>query len=359
MTGEVKSVAVVGCNIGRSHILEGYAPRPERWRVAAVCDLDQQRLDKVADEFAVASRTRFFDELLGRDDIDVIDISTPPATHFELVTRALAAGKHVVCEKPLVGSLHDVDRLSAAEAACGRVLMPVFQYRYGDGAQKARRIIEAGIAGKPYLGTVETHWKRTAAYYEVPWRGKWQTELGGVLMTHAIHIHDLLTFLMGPVAKLFARATTRVNAIEVEDCVAASLEMASGALVAASATLGSQNEISRLRLCFENITFESGGGCYSPGDEPWTILPANDGIAARIEAVLADYRPVGRRFLGQMDSFHEALCGRGPVPVTIADARRALELATAFYESAQTGLDITLPLRPDHPKYRSWRPDGD
>jgi predicted dehydrogenase len=355
---EVKSVAVIGCNIGRSHILEGYAPRPERWRLAAVCDLNQERLDKVADEFGVESRTRSFDDLVGRADIDVIDICTPPATHFELVTRALAAGKHVVCEKPLVGSLRDVDRLLKAEAESGRILMPVFQYRYGDGAQKAKRIIDAGIAGKPYLGTVETHWKRTAAYYEVPWRGKWETELGGVLMTHAIHIHDMLTYLMGPVSKLFARVATRVNAIEVEDCVAASLEMASGALVASSATLGSQSEISRLRLCFENVTFESGGAAYSPGDEPWTIQPANDEVAARIEALLADYQPVGRRFLGQMDAFHEALNGRGPVPVTIADARRALELATAFYHSAQTGAEIALPIGPDHPTYASWRPGG-
>lgn len=355
---EVKSVAVVGCNIGRSHILEGYAPRPERWRLAAVCDLNQERLDKVADEFSVESRTQHFDELLGRDDIDVIDIATPPATHLELVTRALAAGKHVVCEKPLVGSLFDADRLLTAEAQSGRILMPVFQYRYGDGVQKAKRIIDSGIAGTPYLGTVETHWKRTAAYYDVPWRGKWETELGGVLMTHAIHIHDMLTYLMGPVAKLFARAVTRVNAIEVEDCVAASLEMQSGALVAASATLGAQNEISRFRLCFENVTFESGGGCYSPGDDPWTVLPANDAVAARIEGLLADYQPVGRRFLGQMDAFHEALNGRAPVPVTIADARRALELATAFYQSAQTGADVSLPIGPDHPKYTSWRPNG-
>ena len=68
------------------------------------------------------------------------------------------------------------------------MLMPIFQYRYGNGVQKAKRIIDAGLAGKPYLATVETAWKRTAAYYAVPWRGKWATELGGVLVTHAIHL---------------------------------------------------------------------------------------------------------------------------------------------------------------------------
>ncbi|MDZ5453012.1 Gfo/Idh/MocA family oxidoreductase [Labrys sp. ZIDIC5] len=353
---EIKSVAVVGLNIGRSHIAEAYAPRAERWRLAAVCDRNQERLDAVADEFSAESRTLHFDELLARDDIDVIDIATPPATHFDLVSRALAAGKHVVCEKPLVGSLHEADLLANAQAQSGQMLMPIFQYRFGEGVQKARRIIESGLAGKPYLGTVETHWKRTPDYYAVYWRGKWETELGGVLMTHAIHQHDMMTYLMGPVRRLFARATTRVNAIEVEDCVSSSWEMANGALVAASATLGSQNEISRLRLCFENVTFESGGEAYSPGDEPWTILPANEDVAAAIRHLVADLPPVGRRFLGQMDAFHEALHSRGPVPVTVDDARRALELATAFYHSAQTGSDVNLPIGSDHPKYRGWRP---
>ncbi|CAM5763566.1 oxidoreductase [Labrys miyagiensis] len=357
MMSEIRSIAVVGLNVGRNHIVEGIAPRPERWRLAAVCDTNEERLGRVADEFGVPTRTASFDALLAREDIDVIDLGTPPGTHVELTLKALAAGKHVICEKPLAGSVADIDRLAEAERQSGRLLMPVFQYRYGDGVQKARRIIEAGIAGKPYLATVETHWKRTPAYYEVKWRGKWATELGGVLMTHAIHQHDMLCYLMGPVSKLFARAATRVNAIEVEDCVAASLEMENGALVALSATLGSQNEISRLRLMFENVTFESGGEAYSPGDEPWRILSANDEVSVRIEAVLEGYKPVGRRYLGQFDAFHDAIHGRGPNPVTVSDARRSLELATAFYHSAETGSDVALPLAPEHPKYRGWRPD--
>ena len=66
-------------------------------------------------------------------------------------------------------------------------------------------------------------------------------------MTHAIHIHDLVTYLMGDVARLFGRVATRVNAIEVEDCVSASCELKSGALASFTATLGSREEISRLK----------------------------------------------------------------------------------------------------------------
>ncbi|ALA17073.1 MULTISPECIES: Gfo/Idh/MocA family protein [Chelatococcus] len=350
------NVAVVGCNIGRSHIVEGYEPHGDKYRVLAVCDLDETRLSSVAEEFDVPRRCRDFDQLLAMDDVDIIDISTPPATHRPMVLKALAAGKHVVCEKPLVGSLAEVDEIIAAEAKAKGRLMPIFQYRYGDGAMQTRRIIDSGLAGKPYVGTCETLWKRGPDYYDNPWRGRWATELGGVLMTHAIHIHDLMTFLMGPVERLFARTATRVNAIEVEDCVSSSWLMASGALVSATATLGSHEEISRLRLSFENVTFESTHAPYSPGDGPWRIIPANEVVGRQIDELLAGFPAVGRRFNGQMEAFHRALLAGDPPPVTSLDARRALELVTAFYHSDATGEDVALPLDAAHPKYLSWRP---
>ncbi|MCW4116006.1 Gfo/Idh/MocA family oxidoreductase [Aurantimonas sp. MSK8Z-1] len=349
-------VAVVGCGIGRSHIVEGYQPQPDKFRVVALCDLDPARLGAVADEFGIERRILDFDAVLAMEDVDIVDVCTPPATHKRMVIAALKAGKHVVCEKPLVGSLRDVDEVMAVERGATGRLMPIFQYRYGDGAQKAKRILDAGLAGRPFVATAETHWKRTAAYYDNPWRGRWETELGGVLMTHAIHIHDLVTYFMGPVENLFARVATLVNDIEVEDCVSSSWRMANGALVTSSATLGAQTEISRLRFCFENVTFESGLSPYSPADEPWSIQPASPEVAARIEAVLSDHRPVGRRFTGQMADFHARLVAGEPAPVTSADARRALELVTAFYDSASSGRDVTLPIAADHPNYASWRP---
>jgi predicted dehydrogenase len=345
---------VVGCGVGRNHIALGYHKHPDKFRVRAVCDIDAGRLAVVADEFAIARRTRSFDELLSLDDIDIVDICTPAALHLEQILAALAAGKEVVCEKPLVGSLAQTDRVITAEkAAAGRV-MPIFQYRYGDGVRKAKRIIDLGIAGKSYLATVETAWKRSAKYYKTPWRGRWDTERGGVLLMHAIHSHDLMTWLMGPVASVFACTATRVNPIEVEDCAVASLAMRSGAFASLAATLGSHREISRLRLCFEQVTFESSLEPYSPGDGPWQIVPASPEAQQRIAAALADYRPFPLRYEGQFDAYHEALTTGAALPVTLADARASLELITALYHSAATGVPVTLPIEPDHPSYAGW-----
>jgi predicted dehydrogenase len=355
---EIKTVAVVGCGIGRSHIVEGYLPHPDKFRVIALCDLNEERLNALGDEFGVERRVTDFNDLLSMDDLDIIDVCTPPGVHHSQLMAGLRAGKHVVCEKPLVGSLAQVDEVIAQEKISKGMLMPIFQYRFGDGIAQAKAIIDAGIAGKPYVGTVETFWKRSADYYALPWRGKWATELGGVLMGHAIHPHDMFCYLMGPVKRLFGRTVTRVNHIEVEDCVSASVELESGALASFTATLGSADEISRIRLAFENVSFESDHAPYSPGNLPWKILPRNDAAKTAIEALLADWQHVPQRFQTQMARFHEALMGRGPLPVTSQDSRRALEIVTAFYHSSETRTDVQMPIGPDHPKYRSWLPAG-
>ncbi|MFZ3238772.1 MAG: Gfo/Idh/MocA family oxidoreductase [Stellaceae bacterium] len=355
----VLNVAVVGCGVGRSHIAQGYARLPDKFRVVALCDIDAGRLAAVGDEFDIARRTADFADIPRMDDVDVVDICTPPALHVDQVLTVLAAGKEVICEKPFAGSLAEIDRVIAAQSGAPGRVMPVFQYRYGDGVQQAKRVIGSGAPGKPYLATVETAWKRGAEYYATPWRGRWRTELGGVLLTHAVHAHDLLTWLLGPPALVQAQTATRVNPIETEDCAVASLVMQNGALASLAATLGAQREITRMRLCFEHATFESGERPYAPGERPWAVIPASPEAERRIAESLAGWRPAASRFEGLFGAYREALTSGGPLPVTLEDARRSVELATALYHSAATGAAVKLPVGSDHPAYCGWRsPEG-
>jgi predicted dehydrogenase len=116
------------------------------------------------------------------------------------------------------------------------------------------------------------------------------------------------------------------------------------------------SEFSRLRFCFENLTAESSTAPYSPGSEPWSFVPANDDVAKRIEAALADFRPKKERFAGQFEDFYETLEHDGALPITVGDARGSIELLTALYHSGATGAAVELPLRPDHPRYKGWQP---
>lgn len=348
-------VGVVGTGIGRAHI-EAYQSLPELFEVVAVCDVDRDRASAAAATYGIPRVVAELAELCAEDGLDVVDICTPPYLHAAQTIQALEAGRHVICEKPLAGSLRDADRVAEAETRSGRRVMPVFQYRFGHGAQKLKLLLERGITGAAYLTTVETAWRRRPPYYAVPWRGRWATELGGPLVNLAIHAHDLVYYLLGPARRVYASLTTRVNAIETEDCATASLEMRDGSLCTLSVTTGSAREISRHRFCFANLSAESNTEPYRSTHDPWAFTGDTPDIDARIQRALARFRPEPEGFAGQFARFHRALQAGRALPVTVADGRAALELITALYESARTRCPVELPIGRAHPLYEGWQP---
>ena len=346
-------VAIVGAGIGAQHV-RGFNANQDLYEVAVICDRDVARAEKLAATCGAAVHADYDDELLARDDIDIIDICLPPFLHFDAVRRALRAGKHVICEKPLCGSVAEADALAEIAAQSKRVLMPIFQVRFGNGMAKARHLLATGALGKVYMATVETHWSRGADYYAIKWRGTKAYELGGAFLGHAIHAHDMLTTLLGPIKSVSGATAIRVNPIETEDCGGALLEMHSGALAMLSVTLGSANEFTRTRIMTENLTIESAGEVYMSSKEPWHFLPRAPKDQAWLDAALAG-APVGREgFDGQLALLHAALESGGPLPVTVAEARASIELVTAIYHSARTGARVELPITSGHPAYQGW-----
>lgn len=349
-------VAVVGVSAGQNHI-QGYLNLPEEFEIYAVCDIDEAKVRSVAEKYNISRYFTDIHDLYDKKDLDVIDICTPSHLHIPQVKEVLAAGKHAVCEKPVGGSLKDVDAVIEAEKKSGKRVMPIFQYRFGHGIQKLKMLKDEGVVGKSYITTVETHWRRRPAYYAVPWRGKWKTEMGGPLVTLSIHANDMLYYILGPAKRVFAQAKTLVNPIETEDCVSASLEMADGSLASLSVTTGSAAEISRHRFCFSNLTAESSLQPYNNGAEPWTFIPDTPEIGKTIDETLSRFKPLPERYIGQMYRFAQALRNDEPFPVTLADARASIELITALYHSIQTGQSVTLPIEKNHKKYDGWQPE--
>lgn len=354
----MSTTAIVGCGwVAESQMGRGFHRLRDRFDVSLCCDVDHGRAEAFAARYGIARAVVDFDTLLMEPSIDVVSVCTPPSLHYDMVAKALRAGKHVICEKPFTSSLNLMDEvIELQEGAAGRV-MPIFQYRFAPGIQRIRHLLRSGIQGKAFISSVETAWRRDADYYTVPWRGKFATELGGVLLTQAIHIHDLFMWLMGPVAEVKAFKATRVNPIEVEDCAVASLLMADGSLASLTATLGSLRPTTRIRLCFENLTIER--NCFDadapkPGDEPWTVVPRTPEIGAEAEEIMAATPPFEVDFAGQFADFHESLESGKPFVVGLEDARRALELVTALFHASESGENVALPIGPGHPRYQGW-----
>ena len=348
---------MVGCGIGRQH-LDAYRSLPDLFEVVAICDVDEAKAREVAATYGVGRVLTDLGALCERDDLDVVDICTPPYLHAAQTLQALGAGKHVICEKPLAGSLEDADRVAAAEKRSGRRVMPIFQYRFGHGIQKLRLLVERGIAGRAYLTTVETAWRRRPAYYAVPWRSRWATELGGPVVNLAVHGHDLVYYLLGPAKSVSAHLGTLVNPVETEDCAAVSVEMADGSLCTLAVTTGSAHEISRHRFCFAGLSAESNTEPYRSSHDPWTFTGDTPAIDDRIREALAAFEPRPEGFAGQFSRYHQALQSGAELPVTLADARAALELVTAIYHSARTRAPVQLPLDVTHPLYGGWQLPG-
>jgi predicted dehydrogenase len=125
--------------------------RDTRCEVVAVCDPERRLADDMARDFGIPHVTTDFREVLARDDVDLVDVCTPSATHFELAWGALEAGKHVLCEKPVAFDFRETIR--AAELARAKKLKTKlgFTFRYSPAMRYARALIDQGFIGEPFI----------------------------------------------------------------------------------------------------------------------------------------------------------------------------------------------------------------
>ena len=352
-------VAIIGTNIGAKHY-EDFQKVSDRFNVHTICGLTKESIDNIIPPNSKINVSLNFEDVLKIKEIDIVDICLPPHLHFSACKKSLEAGKHVICEKPLVSSLQELDNLKNICNETGKKIFPVFQYRYGPGFSKLKALIKSGLAGKPLVASLETHWNRGKEYYSKAWRGTWKGEQGGVILSHSIHIHDLISMIFGPVSNVFAKLTTRVNNIEVEDCAALSIEMGNGALVTSSITLGAAEDVSRLKICFNNLTIESGGSPdkpYNPAEDEWKFLAREPITQNQVDEVLSGVELTKSWYAGMFDEIGKKLDGFNSDEVTLLDARESLEFVTAVYNSSRKGKNIYLPIGKDNPLYNSWLPD--
>ena len=351
-------VAIIGTNIGAKHY-EDFQKVSDRFNVHTICGLTREAIDNILVSNNKTQVSLNFDEVLKIKEIDIIDICLPPHLHFSACKKSLEAGKHVICEKPLVSNLKEIDELEKISKETGKIIFPVFQYRYGLGFSKIKALIQSGLAGKPLVASLETHWNRGKDYYSKPWRGTWKGEQGGAILSHSIHIHDLISMIFGSVSNVFAKLTTRVNNIEVEDCAALTIEMENGSLVTSSITLGAANDTSRLRFCFDGLTVESGASPdkpYNPAEDEWKFLARLPVTQNQVNKVISKVNKPKSWYAGMFDEIANKLDGKNSDEVKLLDARKSVEFVTAVYDSSRQGKNIKLPINKNNPLYSSWLP---
>ena len=336
-----RRVAVVGTGaiVSGSH-LPALRAHSDRVELVAAVDVDQGRLDafrELAGE-QVAGFTSV-DAMLDAVHPDLVLIGTPPSLHRDQTVAALKAGAWVLCEKPLTLSLAEYDEIAAAEEASGAYAAVVFQHRYGSGAVHARELITSGELGAPLVAHCQTTWHRDAAYYTVPWRGKWASEGGGPTMGHGIHQYDLMLHLLGEWQEISAMAARLVHDTESEDVSTALVRFRSGALATVVNSVLSPDEVSRIRIDCADATVEL-THLYGHSNDSWAYTPAPHVASERATAWRTPATDVPSSHTAQLGALLDAYDTGTRPPGSGDDARATLEFAAALYKAAFTGRSV-------------------
>jgi predicted dehydrogenase len=315
--------------------------------LAAVCDVVEEKARRTAAPFRVPYYTDMH-EMCRRERIDVLVILTESGRHAEHVLALAPYGRHIVVEKPMALTLDDADAMIEACDAAGIKLFVVKQNRFNVPVLKLREALEAGRLGKLVLGTVRVRWCRTQAYYDQdPWRGTWALD-GGVLSNQASHHVDLLEWMMGDVASVFARSTTALVDIEAEDTAVVVLKFRSGALGIIEATTAARPRDleGSISILGEHGTVEIGGFAVNEM-KTWQFepeLPGDDDVMARFSVNPPNVYGFGHQAYYE----HVVDCIRNDRRQLVdgLEGRRSLELISAIYESVETGREVPLRFTP-------------
>jgi UDP-N-acetyl-2-amino-2-deoxyglucuronate dehydrogenase len=333
-----------------SHIFgAAHAPALEALgvQVVGVQDLSRAR----AEEVAGPRGWPVFDSLgeLLSLDADLAVVCAPHPLHAELVSACLAAGLHVLVEKPLAARAGEGRRLVDQARAAGLVLAVPLQHRLRREVQEAKRLIGSGRLGSLRRAVVVSSYPKASAYYtDTSWRGTWQGEGGGVLLNQGQHDVDTLVHLVGMPVRLYAAARTAVHPIETEDTVEVLFEWPEGllgSLHVTSAAAHGRNRIEitgsrgMLRILPHGLEIVDNARCF-------------DEFARQTADHFAPFPQGPPRFIEGGEGTHEGIyrdllaalaTGRQPA-APAEDALRALEVVNAAAVSAARREPVDLPL---------------
>ncbi len=288
---------------------------------------------------------RDLDGFMRHRPMDAVLVGTPSGLHAEHARAAARQGLHVLVEKPLDVTTEHIDALVDECDRAGVKLGVIFQDRTAPHLVWLKSVLATGALGSAILVSARVKWHRPPEYYAGSgWRGRWALDGGGALMNQAIHSVDLLLWLLGDIARVYASTRTALHDIEVEDTAVACLEFAGGAIgtleAATSAFPGFPRRVeltgSEGTVLVEHDRVVSVQLRAPPPDAP----PAEAGgtNASATSPVVADvrgHRRVLEDFLSAIRTGARPLCdGR--------EGRRSVELVEALYRSARTGAAVSL-----------------
>ena len=348
-------VAIVGTGgIAHAH-MKAYLTLKDRCRVVALVDIIPGKARRFMEEFGVTCDTyEKHEDILPRQDIDLVDVCTPPYVHASISINCLRSGKNVVCEKPMAASLEECDAMLRARDESGKLLSIIAQNRFRKPIRDLKAVLDSGLCGKVRHAQIDSFWWRDHCYYDLWWRGTWEKEGGGCTLNHAVHHIDMLGWMMGLPRRITSvLANTGHDNAEVEDLSVSVMEYP-GALATVTASVVHHGEDQKLVFQCEKASISAPYRvfCSQPMPNGFPLKTPDEAFEKQVADFLASLPPLRYDMhTGQLDDVLTAIeTGRAPA-IGGEDGRCTIELITAIYKAGASHMPAELPLTKDDPFY--------
>ncbi len=336
-------VGIVGVGMGRFHV--GAFRAAEGCEVAALCDMDEKRLARVATELAVAHTFTDAQTMFDSEAVDLAVIATPNFTHHPLTMAALRAGLHVLCEKPLAMNAAEAREMVEAATRHKRKLAIHFNHRMGPQAWTIAQFVRGGHLGEPSFARAIWHRRRGIPGGASGWFRTQRTAGGGCLIDLGVHILDQVLFafdyprvlaVTGQTVNHFG-ATDAPTGMDVEDMVTAYLRCANGLTVSLEVSWACHHEHPEqvhIALYGSKAGIVRHQEHYK--DEPVRVYHRLDGkLATTTLDTLDPAMSVQQDLIAAIRDNREPLC-------SAAHGLATMRIIDAIYESARTGREVRL-----------------
>lgn len=338
-------MAVIGCG-GRGSSSAAQIQQAEHTIVSMVMDVNEALARRLGEQLGVPWTTDY-NEVLTKDVVDAVFISTPHHLHAEQAINAARAGKHIIVEKPLADNLEDAVHAVRAARDGGVQLSMWLGFRYLPQVVKAKQVMEAGALGTILGAHLAYQRYKPALYWQqgysgggTDWRAKWETAGGGVLIMTAIHYVDWLFYLSRlTVTEVSARYATLDSPAQVEDAIVMWLTFENGALAtvnASSCVQGLRRELVEFRLW--------GTEGYLSLTHPFQFYSTRvvDGKRPERWQSLEPLPKLRREHIEYLDRFASAVLKGKPPEITGEDGLRVQAIIDAAYRSSREGCPIIV-----------------
>ncbi len=327
MKKKILNVGVISCsNMAQSHMLA--VKNHEQACLAAICDVDEEKLREAGDKMGVEARYTDYRELLHHPGLDAVIIVTPDQLHREMVEESLKVGLHVLCEKPLALLREDLNAIVAASRASDKKLMVGQICRFTPGFAKAKELIDAGELGDIYY--VESEYAHD--YQDILSENGWRSDpnrngvVGG-----GCHAVDLLRWIAGDPIEVTAYANHKMLPIvPYDDCTIAILRFENDVIGKVFVSTGCKRAYT-MRSSFYGTKCTVVCDNTSPSI---TFYKSQEENPAELEEREIEVDIANHNTFGEFRAFADAILNDKPVPTDALQGAKTIAACMAIVDSA-------------------------